>query len=612
VKRWTDASRIEWIERRQKESLAWRLIHAFGSLRLAMLLLFTIAVACAVATVCESAFTAKIAQAYIYRAPWFVVWLCLLCVNLACAALSRWPWQKNHAGFVITHAGIIILLIGAAIGQHSGFEASVTLHKGKEPTNRLVLDQDVLQIDSPSDGATYIIPFDAQLKQPSEKRPITFAIPNSDLRFVVDGYSEKLALVSSIVADPQGSPGIELTFTSGMMSQAVPITLIHSPPDASVNDFFGRARIEWLHRLPEKIASTQTAPFEERQIVRGGYEPVIHSASGRASGFQFALQVVDGVAHLLFKSPSGKGDALDVQKNLRKPISFENVRITIDEYWPEFAMRDGQPISLSDTPNNPAVLIRVAGATPADAMPMLQLAPAGDSLVSYQLSRDGTITSRGVARAGEEFQLGWADWKARVEKVVLNARLQTAFQPGASQEPFPGVRGRLLTPDDKQGPAVWIASGRTEMLRAGEYFARVGFGLQTRTVPFGIGLETFQVPRDEGTDTPADFISDVYFKSLEDGRIHRATVHMNEPATYPPGLWPAVTGLGYKFSQASWNPDDLDETTLQVLHDPGWLLKWIGSLLVCAGIGTMFYWKPRHTAQTSQRETKESLELARL
>jgi hypothetical protein len=37
----------------------------------------------------------------------------------------------------------------------------------------------------------------------------------------------------------------------------------------------------------------------------------------------------------------------------------------------------------------------------------------------------------------------------------------------------------------------------------------------------------------------------------------------------------------------------LNQTTLQVLHDPGWLLKWTGSLGVCLGIVTMFYISPR-------------------
>jgi hypothetical protein len=44
-------------------------------------------------------------------------------------------------------------------------------------------------------------------------------------------------------------------------------------------------------------------------------------------------------------------------------------------------------------------------------------------------------------------------------------------------------------------------------------------------------------------------------------------------------------------SQASWNPDNLGQSTIQILRDPGWLLKWIGSLLVVSGVFMLFYVK---------------------
>ncbi|CAN5714769.1 hypothetical protein BH20VER1_BH20VER1_27470 [soil metagenome] len=44
-------------------------------------------------------------------------------------------------------------------------------------------------------------------------------------------------------------------------------------------------------------------------------------------------------------------------------------------------------------------------------------------------------------------------------------------------------------------------------------------------------------------------------------------------------------------SQASWNPENLGQSTIQILRDPGWLLKWVGSLLICLGIYFLFYVK---------------------
>ena len=66
---------------------------------------------------------------------------------------------------------------------------------------------------------------------------------------------------------------------------------------------------------------------------------------------------------------------------------------------------------------------------------------------------------------------------------------------------------------------------------------------------------------------------------------------MNNPFNYPGRWWNTWTGLTFKMSQASWNPENLGQSTVQILRDPGWLLKWIGSLLVVCGIFMLFYVK---------------------
>ena len=59
-------------------SVIWRSVYALGSLDLAILLLLSLAGVCAVATFLESGFSARVARAYVYNAPWFNVWLLLL------------------------------------------------------------------------------------------------------------------------------------------------------------------------------------------------------------------------------------------------------------------------------------------------------------------------------------------------------------------------------------------------------------------------------------------------------------------------------------------------------------------------------------------------------
>jgi hypothetical protein len=92
---------------------------------------------------------------------------------------------------------------------------------------------------------------------------------------------------------------------------------------------------------------------------------------------------------------------------------------------------------------------------------------------------------------------------------------------------------------------------------------------------------------------------------------------MNNPFSYPGEWWRTWTGLTYKMSQASWNPENLGQSTIQILRDPGWLLKWIGSLLIVSGIFMLFYLKgfrrpaasPSTPALRSPREKPEKEEL---
>jgi hypothetical protein len=253
-------------------------------------------------------------------------------------------------------------------------------------------------------------------------------------------------------------------------------------------------------------------------------------------------------------------------------------------------------VTRSESPNNPAALVRIARKGASEAKPSLELAPAGEG-VAYQLRRGGQVYASGTAKKGQSFQLGWADWQATVEDVLPKAAVASEVGPGPElpkgAQGVPGFRAHLVMPDGRRGPDRWVESGQLVSLTDGRTDVRIGYGLEPRSLPFSLKLVNFEVPRDEGTDTPADFRASVEFRDSKTGETKSGLARMNQPASFPGTLAANLTGINYKFSQAEWNPRDLDETTLQVLYDPGWMLKWMGSLAICAGIGIMFYWKPK-------------------
>lgn len=600
-----DADRRRRIRQRQQTSLFWRTIHALGSLRFALVLLATIAVACAVATFAESKLNTRVAQDFIYRAPWFLLWLAVLCVNLASAALSRWPWQKKHLGFVVTHAGIITLLLGAMVGMKTGYEAHLTLAKGGPPARRLVMNQTILQVDSPRDGAIYTLPLPVETRRPTEARPRKLPLPDTGTRLIVDGYSENvLEQPVLLVSDaPDAAPGVRLEFESTMMGQAIPVPLALGDARVAVRDFFGLARIEMLATLDPTPPPVKKIGIDETLVLFANNpgQPVMHSHSGPPS--QLALVLVPGSEPGKFALAHEAAAPVLLTGEAGQSFAVGDLTVRVDGFWPDFVMQNGVPASASAEMRNPAALVRVSGERSPEARPVLQIAPDPAGGVRYRLLRKGEVAGEGVAMPDEIIRTGWADWRARVVAVMPKAVLGAEIVPGpdpqgkaTDESGVPGIRVRLLGKSGESGLPKWIRSGRSEELMLGLEIIPIGFGLRTQPVPFSIELLDFQVPRDEGTDSPSNFVSTLLFKDLKTGTEKQGISRMNHPASYPGGFWRVLTGVNYKFSQASWNPDNLDETTLQVLYDPGWLFKWIGSLMISAGIALLFYFKPKRPA----------------
>ena len=580
--------RRQLIAERQKNSSLWRVIHWLGSLQLALILLATIAIACAAATITESEFSTKVAQVYIYKAPWFLVWLGVLCINLFAVTLTRWPWEKKHTGFIITHYGIILLLSGAIVGLQTGFEGNVTLHTDKPPIRKLTVNRSIIQVESPNDSALYVMPFDAAAVRPSEKKPRVFEVPQSQLQIIADGFSDNLIKEEKLIPSETGFAGVMLRFKSQRMGQTLEMPLVLEGASPLEKDFFGLAKILFQSDLPKPTA----ASVPETQMVFGRFAPVVQEGE-KPSGIQVLLSPDGNKVSIV--SPDSTSVTYRRGDLMKQPLQSAGGTITIEDYWPDFEMREGRPQSKSDQPNNPAILVRIQSAA-LDSKPVLLIAPSEEG-IRYQLQRGGATYASGAANTGDFFALGWADWEAEVIAYYPQATVTPVVKPGPplpkGENGVPGFRARLISPENKTAEPRWVSSGDITPLTDGRHVVRIGYGLELRPVPFSLRLVKFEVPRYEGTETPSNFMATVEFKDNITGETKTGTARMNHPASFPGTLWANLTGINYKFSQAEWNPRDLGETTLQVLYDPGWILKWTGSLAICVGIFIMFYFKPK-------------------
>ena len=101
-----------------------------ASLKLAVISISTLAATLAYATFFESRYGGTAAQEWIYRSPGFAILLAFLGMNILCAALIRYPWKKRQTGFVVTHAGLLILLAGSFYSVRTADEGQVGMIEG--------------------------------------------------------------------------------------------------------------------------------------------------------------------------------------------------------------------------------------------------------------------------------------------------------------------------------------------------------------------------------------------------------------------------------------------------------------------------------------------------
>lgn len=122
-----------------------KFIKALASLKLAVLVILSLAIACATATVLESLYDIPTARFWVYKAFWFRGILLALGINILFVMIDRWPWKKNHAPFLLAHIGILTLLAGSLLTEKIGLDGSLRVTEG-DRSSAVELDEALLVV----------------------------------------------------------------------------------------------------------------------------------------------------------------------------------------------------------------------------------------------------------------------------------------------------------------------------------------------------------------------------------------------------------------------------------------------------------------------------------
>lgn len=563
----------------------------FASLKLAVALIIALAAVISVGTLIESSHGTEAAQVLVYRRPWFGFLLALLALNLFASALERLPWKKKHIGFLTTHLGIILLLIGSMVTVAFGIEGQLVIEEGKTE-GRISLDRPLVELFST----------DSEFRWTYDFRPVAFpwsgrkeleSSSQSPLRIYLLNQYPKAEAVEEVHPKPGGNPALHFSLQGSMAAgehwlflddlQRSQISL--GPAVAR----FARDPIV-IDSSPKKKAGRLKFTFEDGKIVSVPVEERNLTKVVPLEGTPYRLQIAR-----MFKNAAVEGKSL-----VEKPGAMENpaVQLTLEgngfseqhtvfAKFPDFPTQHGMKPSQAGV----RILYEAAGSS-GSPKNELRFVFQKDSLPKFQVKKGETVTD-GTVELGKEVATGWMDIQFSVDQYLKEAELHRVYRPLPSgttrTDTTSSIQTELAKGDERE--TLWLAQGETRHISLGGKDYHLVYGLRTLPIGFQIELKDFLVDTDPGTERPASFKSEVILKDVQRG-IHRdVLIQMNEPLKH----------RGFKVYQSGYQqtPGAPDISIFTVAKDPGNPLKYAGAIVMVSGFLMLFYIKPLSTLKTS-------------
>jgi len=108
-----------------------KLFAYLASLRLAVILLVLLLVGLSVGTIVETRTNVETAGRFVYYSWWFLGLQGLYAINLAMSLADLFPWATKRIGFVVTHASLILIFVGASVTYFFKVEGQLGMWEGE-------------------------------------------------------------------------------------------------------------------------------------------------------------------------------------------------------------------------------------------------------------------------------------------------------------------------------------------------------------------------------------------------------------------------------------------------------------------------------------------------
>ena len=639
------------------ERVLYRLVEFLASLKLAIFLMIWLMFECAIGTRIESTINASAAKYFVYGNIRFHILLMLLALNVLFAALIRFPWKSYQTGFVVTHTGLLLILGGSMITSIAHIDSLLNVRQGEIADQMINPDRDVIniQMEDPATGKA------KSQRLLVEFGPLTWGTKILGWFPWAQGYEKVFKLddiqkgatlrIKRFIAhcdwketylpDKIGVPAVEFTLSAPSAGNFQQTTWFAAKPTE-------------LGFIADEEVSVGGIPVHAKLWRAGSQAELDHFVQAAPKG-----EILGTIGQIGF-SYAGKHQLLNIDDLQKQPFedAQAGVKVEFVNYMPHAQLdrTTRQWKNVDDDPVYPAVQLNVTSQGKTQEVLLLAQHPELTKALSSRLP-DGYLMTFFRADQPTELQLlvtlgGQLGYRAFSNQSCLASVLATMDSPYpsfgmfqfiprqvvASGRPDLEIIPRPIPPGQETFPAVEaeleLANGTKTTVHlvrrlpdarsfVDGQIVRMGYEVDAEPVPFAIRLDDFNEPKQPGTMSAARYESFVTVfdkkdiprdkfnasnplmeqrgdRTIEFEEIRKAEVKMNHPLFYK-----GEDGRDYALYQSGINRiDGTPVSTFTVAYDPGLIVKYVGAVVLCAGIFLMFYmggyFKRRPKAQRSK------------
>lgn len=537
-----------------------KIVQMLASLKLAVFIILIYTVLMAWGTTTESLYGAEFAKWRVYFSPIFIAVQVLLFLNILFAALVRFPYQSRLKGFYIIHLGLLILFIGATVTAVYGIDGTLQLQPQvpnttvliNEPTLYASLQQNDDEIDKTKKALPKTVSPYTQTDKPF--------LQLNDYDIFVESYLPYAIPKISWQDTPPGSRDTEILqidVKNAFATQNLELSNItYSSSFKKIGPLTLSLLVKFHHDCFEKNIKNKEVKF----LYQDGTScfPLAQNQTEQIFGNTKIIQVKEKPFLHYQVSVNSTGQKNPDILNFFPALSFYPVNVK------DFIIEEKSQAHL--------VNLDLIRQTP-------QVIFLKDNWVGFGKDVSWSFQAYKVF---EDIKLPWMNSTLTITRHLKNKQQHTewvyALPIGGQENKEKRYRAAHLKIVNKKTPAnplfVWAENTRVARVKVGDAETlELALGQKTFSLPFEVELERFQMNTNPGTNEPASYES--YVKVTDIRSSEKYKIFMNHP----------LKKEKLTLYQASYFPleDGNFGSVLSVNHDPGRILKYLGSFLIVFG-----------------------------